>query len=164
MIKRRLKRIPMRSNPAALVYGAILVAPLLAAESVKADTYAETVAGVALAELVYWLAMSYAEFTGERAASAEPFRLAAFRQAALHELVVVYAAAIPLAVLFGSWIGGVSLSDGLTAGVYTSGAMIVAIELVIGLRSDQTGRELVLDAAVGVVFGLLIVAIKIILR
>jgi hypothetical protein len=54
-------------NPGGLVYGTILVATLLAAENAAHETYGTTIGSVVLALLVYWLAISYATFTGERA-------------------------------------------------------------------------------------------------
>ncbi len=163
-----LKRIlHMPSNPGGIVYGTILVATLLGAESVKAETYPETVLGIAISELIYWLAISYAEFTGERvarAARAEPFELAGFWREARQELAVIYGAVVPLLLVLGCWIAHVSLRWGLTLGVYAAAAMIVATEIAIGLRSDKHGRELLVSAAFGVLFGLMVIALKLILH
>jgi len=54
------------ANPAGLIYGTIAVAALLAAESARRETYVETVGAVLITLLLYWLAHSYAGFTGER--------------------------------------------------------------------------------------------------
>ena len=56
----------MPDNAAGLVYGTILVATLLSAESALRETYAKTVIGVLVALVTYWLALAYARFTGER--------------------------------------------------------------------------------------------------
>ena len=42
--------------------------------------------------------------------------------------------------------------------------MIVLAELVIGISTEQTGRDLVIDTLVGVVFGMLVVAVKVLLH
>src|SRR6185437_12136036 len=57
---------PMPDNSAGLVYGTILVATLLSAESAVQGTYAKTVLGVIVALVTYWLALAYARFTGKR--------------------------------------------------------------------------------------------------
>jgi hypothetical protein len=163
-MKKRLKRIVrMPRNPGGIVYGTILVATLLGAESVKAETYTDTFIGIALSELVYWMALSYSEFTGERAERSESFELSEFWQEARHELAVIYGAILPLLVLIGCWIGDVPLTWGLSLGVYTAAAMIVATEIAIGLRTEKRGRDLLVNAAVGVLFGLLVIVLKLIL-
>jgi hypothetical protein len=159
-----LDLLPLPENPGGLVYGTILVAALLSAESAKVHTYWDTLAGVALTEVIYWLALSYSEFTGERAADGEPFRLSGFWKSAKHEFAVSEGALVPLLVLFGCWAAGVDLYNGIRLAIWSSAAMIVVAELVIGIRSDQHGRELAISAALGVVFGLLVIALRLILH
>jgi hypothetical protein len=62
----------MPDNAAGLVYGTILVATLLSAESAVKATYAKTAAGVLIALSTYWLALAYARFTGDRLNKGEP--------------------------------------------------------------------------------------------
>ena len=92
-------RIP--ANPGGLVYGTILIATLLAAEPPRRETYARTVGAVVVAMIVYWLAVSYAEFTGERVRHEEGFTLANFARSAVHELTVVYGAVACVLALAG---------------------------------------------------------------
>ena len=163
-LRHELARLPLPTNPGGLVYGTILIATLISAESAKAQRYSGSLAGIALAEFVYWLAISYSEFTGERAASGEPFELRGFWRSARHELAVVQGGTVPFLVIVACWIIGASLSAALTLGVYTAAGMIVVAELVIGITTEQTGRELVIDTAVGVAFGVLVIAVKVILH
>jgi hypothetical protein len=159
-----LDRLPLPENPGGLVYGTILVAALLSAESVKVETYWETLAGVALTELIYWLALSYSEFTGHRAADGRPFTFSGFRYWAKHEFAVSEGALVPVLVLVGCWIAGVSLHNGIRFAIWASAAVIVLAELVIGIRSNQHGRELAISAGLGVVFGLLVISLRLILH
>ena len=159
-----LDALPLPSNPGGLVYGTILIAALLSAESAKVNTYWETLAGVALTEIIYWLALSYSEFAGHRVAEGEPFTLAGFWRSAEHEFAVSEGALIPLLVLIGCWIAGVQLYDGIRLAIWASAAMIVVTELVIGVRSEQHGRELVVSGLLGVVFGLLVILLRLILH
>ena len=163
-LRRVLDRLPLPTNPGGLVYGTILIAALLAAENAKAQTYADTIAGVAVAELVYWLALSYSEFTGHRVTEGGAFNLKSFWRSAEHELAVVQGAVVPVLVLIGCWIAGVKLYNGVRLAIWASAGVIVVGELLIGVRSEQHGRELAVSAALGVVFGLLVISLRLILH
>jgi hypothetical protein len=67
-------------------------------------------------------------------------------------------------VLVGCWIGGVGLHNGIRFAIWSSAVVIVAAELIIGIRSDQHGRELAVSAVLGVVFGLLVISLRLILH
>jgi hypothetical protein len=163
-LRQGLDRLPLPENPGGLVYGTILIAALLSAESAKVETYVETLAGVALTEVIYWLALSYSEFAGDRAADGEPFTFKGFRRSAQHEFAVSEGALVPILVLLGCWIGGVGLHNGIRFSIWASAVMIVLAELVIGVRSDQHGRELAISAGLGVLFGLLVISLRLILH
>jgi hypothetical protein len=154
----------MPSNPGGIVYGTILIATLLAAESARSETYPRTIAGVVLALIVYWLAATYAEFTGERVTQSEPFDAGALRRAAVHELAVVQGALVPLAVLLVLWAAGTSLAAAVTAAIWAAAAIVVATEVLIGVRADQTGRELVVQTSFGILLGLLVIALRVLLH
>jgi tetrahydromethanopterin S-methyltransferase subunit G len=154
----------MGADPSKLVYGTILVATLLAAESARQETYAQTAGGVVIALLVYWLAASYAQFTGERLEAGEPFRYGALLRTVAHEVGVIYGAVVPLAVLLVLWAAGTALATAVTVAIWTAAAIIVATEVLIGIRADLTGRELVRQTAFGIVLGLLVVALRVLLH
>jgi hypothetical protein len=151
-------------NPGGLVYGTILVATLLSAESPKRETFAKTVAAVAISLIVYWLSVSYAEFTGERMREDEAFKPAAFARAATHELPVVFGALGPLLALLVCWVAGTGLPTAVTIAVWTAVAIIVATEVVLGIRAELTGRQLVIQTGMGVLLGLLVVALRVLLH
>lgn len=100
----------MRGNPAGLIYGTIVVAALLAAENARQETYPRTAGAVAITLALYWLAYSYAEFTGERIERSEHFTYAGLVRAAKAELAVLLGAAVPFGVLLACWVAGASLS------------------------------------------------------
>jgi hypothetical protein len=156
--------LPLPTNPGGLVYGTILIAALLSAESAKVETYVETLAGVALTEIIYWLALSYSEFAGHRVDEGQPFTIKGFWRSARHELAVSEGALVPLLVLIGCWIADVKLHNGIRLAIWASAGVIVAAEVVIGIRADQHGRELAVSAALGVVFGLLVISLRLILH
>ena len=153
----------MLQNPAAgLIYGTIVVAALLDAESAARETYPATVGGVVIAVLLYWLAHAYADFTGHRLKRREAIEFREFGGSLITELTIVLGAAIPLAVLFLSWAAGASLDTAVNVGIYTSAAMVVVIELVAGLRARLAGAHLLLQVSFGAALGGLIIALKVV--
>ena len=154
----------MPVNSGGLVYGTILVATLLAAESPKRETFAKTVAAVAISVIVYWLSMSYAEFTGERLREDDAFTPGAYARAAMHELPVVFGTLGPVLALLICWAAGAVLATAVTVAIWTSVAIIIATEVVLGVRAELTGRQLVIQTGMGVLLGLLVVALRVLLH
>ncbi|MEO6859774.1 MAG: hypothetical protein ABI323_14515 [Solirubrobacteraceae bacterium] len=154
----------MPTNPAGLIYGTIAVAALLAAESARQETYTRTVAAVVLTLILYWLAHSYSQFTGERLEQYEGFSLRALLLSATHSLTVLIGATVPLVVLLGCWVFGASLNAGVIAAVWTSAGMIVVTEVVVGVRAELTRRELLAQTLFGALLGLLIIALRVLLH
>ena len=154
----------MLPNPGAVVYGTITVGALLAAESAGRETYGETVGAVLLALLVYWLAHAYSDFTEHRLEQNQSFTLGGLARTLAHELMILAGAAIPLLALVVCWIGQVGLASAVTAGVWTSAAMIVVVEVLAGVRAELRGRDLAAQIALGALFGLLVIALKVVLH
>ena len=154
----------MPDNAAGLVYGIILVATLLSAESASQETYLKTVIGVLAAILTYWLALAYARFTGERLEHQTRATVPDMTSAAVHELTVLYGAAVPFAAIVAFWIGGASLDTAIIAAVYFADAAIIAAEIMIGVRAGLTGAALLGQAAVGAVLGTLILLLRLLLH
>lgn len=154
----------MPDNSAGLVYGTILVATLLSAESALQATYAKTVLGVVVALVTYWLALAYARFTGERLEQQTKATVGGMVGAAVHELTVLYGAAVPFVALIAFWIGGASLSTAVIAAVYFADAAIIGAEIYIGVRAELKGFALIGQAAVGAVLGVLILFLRLLLH
>jgi hypothetical protein len=152
------------ANPAGLVYGTIAVGALLAAESVRRETYVKTVAAVVVTLILYWLAYSYAEFTARRLREHGRFTLDGLARCAAHELSVLIGAALPLLVVLVLWAAGSGLSVAITAAIWTSAATIVTIEAVIGVRAQLQGRDVLRQIAMGALLGLLVIALRVILH
>ncbi len=156
--------LPIPENPAGLVYGTILIATLLAAEYSRRETYVTTVGAVIVALVMYWLALAYSEFTGRRLQNAERFTLKAFWKAAKHENSVLMGASVPIVVIIVLGIFGADLASALEVGVYIAAGMIVVFEVLIGLWSDGTRAELVWHTIIGILLGLMIIALRVLLH
>jgi hypothetical protein len=154
----------MPENAAGLVYGTILVATLLSAESAVKETYVKTIAGVLIALATYWLALTYARFTGERLEQSSRATIGGLASAAAHELTVLYGAAVPFVALLAFWIGGASLNTAVIAAVYFADAAIIGAEILIGVRAELTGAALIGQAAIGAVLGVMVLALRLLLH
>jgi hypothetical protein len=154
----------MPGNTWGLVYGTIAIGALLAAEAANTETYLETIAGVVLALIMYWMAHAYSEFTAERLDRGEPLKIGAFARVMVREVSVLVGAAIPLLALVAFGIGGASLSTAVNAAIWTSAAMILVIELVAGVRADLSGMDLVKQSVLGALLGFLMIALKLVLH
>ncbi len=154
----------MLSDFAGAVYGTITVGALLAAESAHQETYVETVGAVLLTLLIYVLAHAYAEFAGERLRSGEHLTLTGFGHTVARSAALLPGAGVPLIALLISWAVGASLSAAVTAAVWTSAGMVVVLELIAGVRADNSGRELAAQTAIGALLGLLVIVLRLILH
>jgi hypothetical protein len=154
----------MLDNTGGLVYGTILVATLLSAESARRETYGKTVAAVLITLLAYWLTISYSEYAGERLERGDHFNYGGFVRTATHELTLLYGAAVPLLVLLVFWAAGAALTTAVSAAIWFAVAAVVGTEILIGVRAELTGRELVRQSAVGVLLGLLVIAVRVLLH
>jgi hypothetical protein len=154
----------MPTSVAGLIYGTISVAALLAAESARSETYPKTVGAVAIIMILYWMAHSYSEYAAERMQEHEPFTYTGMIANATRELTVLIGAAVPFAMLVICWIVGASLTLAVAAASWASAAIVIATEIVIGVRANLTGRELVRQTVVGAILGLLIVALRVLLH
>ena len=73
-------------------------------------------------------------------------------------------AAFPFSALLVCWGFGASLSTAVAVASWTSAAIVIATEIVLGLRAELEGKEMVIQTGVGVLLGLLIVAMRVLLH
>jgi len=151
-------------NYGSAVYGLITVSGLLAAESASRETYLETVLGVLLALLLFWVAHGYSEFVARRAEEGERLTRAGIRWMLRWELPILVGAIPPLAAVLIAWVAGAGLGTAITIALWTSAATILLAELVAGRQAKLSGRELAIQALVGTALGVLILVIKLALH
>jgi membrane protein YqaA with SNARE-associated domain len=154
----------MPVNVARLVYGTVVVGGLLAAEAPESETYAETLASVVIALLVYWMAHTYAEVTARRIEEGDRLTTTALASAMRNEVWILFGAAVPVLPLVIWWIAGGPLTNAVSAAVYTAAGMIVVYEVVAGRRAELSGKEMVVQIAIGAALGLLVIALKLVLH
>jgi membrane protein YqaA with SNARE-associated domain len=154
----------MPVNVARVVYGTVAVGALLAAESPDQETFAETLASVLIALLIYWMAHSYAELTAKRIEEGERLTTNALVNSMLHEVWILAGAAIPVLPLLIWWVAGGSLAAADTAAIWTAAGMVVVYEVVAGLSAELTAKEMAVQLALGATLGVLIISLKLVLH
>ena len=156
--------VTIPENAAGLVYGIILVATLLSAESAIRQTYAKTVAGVLIALTTYWLALTYARFTGRRLEEKEGASLLLLGRAAVHELTVLYGALVPLVSLLILWVAGATLDTAVLWSIIVADVAMIGAEVFIGVRAELKGLELLGQVVIGAVLGALVLGLRLLLH
>jgi len=150
-------------NPGGIVYGAILVGALLAAESGHPETFKEAVASGLTGAAVFWLLHAYASALGWRVAHQERLTMRVLLQSLADEWAIVPGAAVPLLTLVVAGLAGATLESAVNVAIWASVASIIALEVGAGIHAGARGTELVLDAAIGAILGGAILALKAIL-
>ncbi len=148
------------SSRFGLIYGTITVGAILGAENAGRDGYAETIEGLIVAILLFWLAHSYAVYTAHRMERTESLSFRGLAHAMFSEMTVMAGAAVPTLVLVLEWLFGVPITTAVTVGVWASAAVIAAIEIWIGVRGHLKPYELVVQSVVGVVLAVLVIALN----
>ncbi|HTU85951.1 MAG TPA: ester cyclase [Solirubrobacteraceae bacterium] len=153
-----------RYNLGSGTYGLITVSALIAAESATRETYAETVVGVVLALILFWLAHAYSELVGWRLRRPERLTWVGLGRALRQELPILVGATPPLLALLIAWVAGAKLGTAITIALWTAAAALFATEFAAGIQADLCGRDLAIQALVGAALGVLILALKLALH
>ena len=147
-----------------MIYGVVVIGALLAAESGSHETYADTIISALIAAAIYWLAHAYANALGWRVATRQRLTAGVLSRELVRDWAIVRGAAIPLFVLVLAWVAGATLETAVNTALGATVATLVAFELIAGIGSQATGRELVLDVGVGAAMGVAIVALKVLMH
>ncbi len=156
--------IDPEENPSGLVYGTIAVGAVLAAQSTRRDTFADTIGATVLILCLYWLAHSYATVTGQRLKTRQTLSARALGRSLLHEGTIVKGAALPVAVLLVLWAAGVSLNTAVTAALWTSAVALAVFEFVAAFRSHLSRAQTVVQVLIGSVLGAGVLLIRVLLH
>lgn len=152
------------TNPSGAVYGVIVIGALLAGESGRHESYPDTLSSAALAAALYWLAHAYAGVLGRRLDTGERLTAVALLRALGHDWALVRGAAIPLLALLLAAVAGAKQQTAVSVALWSAVASLVGFELVAGLRSKATPKELVVEVGVGMTMGVAILALKVLLH
>jgi hypothetical protein len=151
-------------NPAGVVYGTILVGAVIAAEGGLHEGYPELVGSTALVLAVYWLAHAYSTVLGRRLSSREQLTSGALARGLAHDWSIVRGAFVPMLTLLLAWAAGASQGTAGDAAVWATVVSLIVFELLAGVRTGSSAKELVLEGAVGAAMGTAILALKALAR
>jgi hypothetical protein len=113
---------------------------------------------------IYWLSHAYSDVLGRRLVSPGRLTVGMLWRALKYEWAIVEGAAIPLVALVLAWAAGATQETAVTVALWSAVGSLILFELVAGIRSNATRRELALDVAVGMAMGLAIFALKVVLH
>lgn len=146
------------------MYGLLAIGALLAAESGLHESYLDTVLSAVIAACVYWLAHAYANLLGRRLNRHEPLTGRALLEALVFTVPLLRGAAVPIGALVIALVTGASQQTAVTAALWSVVVTLFLFEVLAGVRARASGRELALDASVGLVMGLAVLTLRIVLH
>jgi hypothetical protein len=154
VLRRVAEFVVPSANASGVVFGAITMGALLAAESGRKETYALTFGSAILVICVYWVAHAYATIVGRHLSTREPLTARALGRGFIHDWALVRGAAIPLVVLLVAWATGATQRTAVDVAVYSVVVCLIGFELLQGLLSQARPGRLAYDVAVGAALGL----------
>ncbi|HET9077807.1 MAG TPA: hypothetical protein VFN68_12815 [Acidimicrobiales bacterium] len=158
------EQLKRTTDPAGFVYGVLVIATVVAAESTRRETFPKLLAASAVTVVLYWLAHAYSHHLGSRLTEARRWSLGEFRAALVHEVTILAGAVVPTVALVAAWIAGASTETGVTSELWTAGVELVALEVVVGIRSRLGAVDVLVQTAIGVGLGVGILAIRVLLH
>ncbi|WP_407991931.1 hypothetical protein [Kitasatospora sp. CMC57] len=157
---RRDRRTRSRVDYAAVVYGSLLAASVIAASSTTSDfPRVEVVVLMLVTGLVFWMAHSYARLVGERSVG-QRLGWSEVREAGRRERPIVEAAVLPAAVVALSPVLGLGLTATAWLALSVAVAQQVGWAYVGALHATSSRRVATIEGAINLVMGLVIVAAK----
>ena len=152
------------ADPAGLLYGAIVSASVLATASAHSDQFSFVALAAVVALGVYWLAHVYIaaqsrQFGGDTGTMRHRIAVAAG-----HESSVLKGGAPAIVVYLVGTLAGLDSERAAALAVYFSVALLMGVGWLAAHRAGKTGAAALVDAAVGGLFGLVVVVAKVLLH
>ena len=159
----RVGRFLHSKGPAEMLYGALVSSVVLAATSAGAQTGELVALATALVSVTYWLAHVYADAIGGRFEDTDHSTHHRLRHA-LRNNTGVLLGSLPVLVVFilGRLIG-LDVQDSAFLSLWFTVAMLAAVAAFAAHRAGVRGAALFGETALAAGFGLLVIALKLIL-
>lgn len=152
------------TNPGGIVYGALAVATVIAAESTRRETFGKLMAASAITMTLYWAAHAYSHHWSSRLQSAHDWTIAELRNSLRYEISILAGAALPLATLTVVWLAGADIERGVTIVLWVAGLELVALEALPGIRHRLKLRSLAVQSLLGISMGVGILGLRFVLH
>jgi hypothetical protein len=151
-------------NAGGAAYGTVMVGVLLAAEDSHREGYPETIGAASVVLALYWLLSLYTHTLGIRLRTKGRLSLRLLWRSCAHELAIVEGAFVPVLALLIAWVAGATVTSGVTVALWVTVVSLVTLEVAAAWRARTRPLEAWLQAALGAVMGLAIIALKLILH
>ncbi|HEX5267388.1 MAG TPA: hypothetical protein VFW24_11495 [Acidimicrobiales bacterium] len=151
-------------NPAGVIYGTIASGALLAAESSRRETLEEAAGAVALTLALFWLAHGYAHSLGQRLGSGTGWSPGRLASSLRHEVTILRGSLVPLVVLLAARAAGASTATAVSAALISAAVLLFLLELIAGLRSQQSWPRVALQVLIGAVLAAGVLILKVVLH
>jgi hypothetical protein len=152
------------SDPAGLLYGAVISASVLVGVSAHADQFEYVVLATVLALGVYWLAHVYVRVQSGQFGGDGLNVLQRTTAAAVHEVSVLEGGVPAIVVYVAADLVGLDNGAAARAAVYFSVGLLVFVGYLGAHKAGGSGWAAVLDAMVAGLFGVVVVVAKTILH
>ncbi len=153
-----------RTDPAGLLYGAIVSAAVLATVSAHAEGSEFVALATAMVLVVYWMAHVYiAALSGQFDGDTRHFLLR-LRTASAHETSVLKGGLPAILVYLVASAAGMAIASAATVAVYFTVVLLAAVGYLGAHKAGLRGRAALLEVAGAASFGVLIVAAKALLH
>ena len=160
----RARRLLLRHNAPDLLYGAIVAGSVLAVASVHVESGTHVAVAASVVTIIYWLAHVYVEAVGNRYRDRERTIHARFVDAMRESIEVLFGAVAPIAVFVLARLLTHDVEAAATIALWVTVVMLVAAGAASAYLAGVRGWRLVLEAAVGGSFGVLVILLKYLLH
>jgi hypothetical protein len=152
------------TDPAGLLYGAIVSAAVLATVSAHAEGSEFVALATAVVLVVYWMAHVYIDALSRQFDGDSRHFLHRLRSSSVHETSVLKGGLPAIVVYVGASVAGVDIASAAAAAVYFSVVLLAAVGYLGAHQAGLKGRAVLLEVAGAASFGLLIVVAKALLH
>jgi len=159
----RVGRFLHSKGPAEMLYGALVSSVVLAATSAGAQTGELVALATALVSVTYWLAHVYADAIGGRFEDTDHSTHHRLRHALKNNTGVLLGSLPVLVVFILGRLIGLDVQDSAFLSLWFTVAMLAAVAAFAAHRAGVRGAALFGETALAAGFGLLVIALKLIL-
>ena len=149
-----------RTDYAGAVYGSLLAASVVAtAGTLGSYPGLKLIVLLLVTGLVFWVTHVYAHLSGERLVG-QPWSWHETRRVAVHEWAIVEAAVLPAAAVALAAVAGLDEATAAWLAIGVAVAQQVAWACLGAARAGATRRQMIVEGAVNLLLGLIIVGTK----
>ncbi|WP_156374242.1 hypothetical protein [Cellulomonas sp. Leaf334] len=159
----RVGRFLHNKGPAEMLYGALVSSVVLAATSAGAKSGELVALATAMVSVTYWLAHVYADAIGGRFEDVDHSAHHRLRHALKNNTGVLLGSLPVLVVFIIGRLFGLDVTDAAFLALWFTVAMLAGVAAFAAHRAGVRGAPLLGETALAAGFGLLVIALKLIL-